>query len=291
MLLKKIKEYFDRCVRSDFDGLSFDHPIIILNALKNIIGDNRSEYSKKLLEFMELKSEEFPKRDDDQSILDKIAKNGIGLSVFVSDLEDACQSGIPENIETEAARLQWVSDNGLGGFEALVEVALQDFERLGKFSFHLFRSNIFNRDINNTWPYTRCLLKEICKKPLPEPHVNSGVNCDLRIGNNISKTINFTSAHRFWNGEYVRLDGYKREISFWIKNHYDQNEIVIDNNVEKEISYYFKNGGNFFIELAENLIKNENDVVYLESLRYIVRQSKDFHAFVSSEISTLLDKK
>ena len=47
------------------------------------------------------------------------------------------------------------------------------------------------------------------------------------------------------------MEGYKREISFWIKNHYDQNEIVIDNNVEKEISYYFKNGGNFFIELAE----------------------------------------
>ena len=105
------------------------------------------EYSKKLLELMERKSDEFPERKDDQSILEKIAKEGLGLTVFVSELEDACQSGIPEKIEREAARMQWGSDNGLGGFEALVEVALQDFERLGAFSFHLFRSNIFNRNI------------------------------------------------------------------------------------------------------------------------------------------------
>ena len=188
MLSKKIKEYFDRCVKSDYSGLSQNHPIILLNAIKNIIGDNREEHSKKLLDFMENKSKELPKRDSDQTILDDIAKEGIGLTVFVSDLEDACQSGIPENIEKEAARLQWVSDNGLGGFETLIEVALQDFERLGKFSFQLFRSNIFNRDINKTWLYTRCLLKEICKKPLPEPHENIDVDCDLLIGKTKTQT-------------------------------------------------------------------------------------------------------
>ena len=113
----------------------------------------------------------------------------------------------------------------------------------------------------------------------------------MLIGNTKTQTLNFTSAHRFWNGEYVRLGGYRREISFWIKNHYTQNEIEIDNNTRKEISFYFKNGGNFFIELAEDLIKNENDIVYLESLRYLARQSEDFHAFVSGEISSLLDNK
>ena len=144
MLSDRIKECFDRSVSSEFSGLSEEHPIIILNVLKNIIGDNREEYSKKLLEFMERKSKEFPKREDDQSILDETAKEGLGLTVFVSDLEDACQEGIPSKIEKEAAKLQWVSENGLGGFEALIEVALQDFNRLGAFSFHLFRSNIFN---------------------------------------------------------------------------------------------------------------------------------------------------
>ena len=68
MLSDRIKECFDRSVSSEFSGLSEEHPIIILNALKNIIGDNREEYSKKLLEFMERKSKEFPIREDDQSI-------------------------------------------------------------------------------------------------------------------------------------------------------------------------------------------------------------------------------
>ena len=75
MLSKTIKEYFDRCVRSEYQGSSKEHPIIILNAIKNIIGDNRKEYSKKLLELMENKSVEFPEREDDQSVLEKIAKD------------------------------------------------------------------------------------------------------------------------------------------------------------------------------------------------------------------------
>ena len=288
MLSKKIKECFDRSVSSEYNGLSQEHPIITLNALKNIIGDDRKGYSKKLLEFMEVKSNEFPKRDDDQLILDKTAKEGLGLTVFVSELEDACQTGIPEKIEKEAAKLQWVSDNGLGGFEALIEVALQDFERLGAFSFHLFRSNIFNRDILKTWSYTRCLLKEICKKPLPEPHKNEKVSCNILYGSTQLQTINFTSAHRFWNGEYVRLEGYKREISFWIKNQYNQNDILIDCNIKKEIKRYFENGGSFFIEIAEDLIDKESKIIYLESLRYLTKQSKNFHRFISHEIAKLI---
>lgn len=288
MLSKTIKEYFDRCVRSEYPGQSKEHPIIILNALKNIIGDNRKEYSKKLLELMERISLEFPEREDDQSILDKVAKEGLGLTVFVSELEDACQSGIPEKIEKEAARMQWVSDNGLGGFEALVEVALQDFERLGAFSFHLFRSNIFNRNINETWPYTRCLVKEISKNPLLEPHRKENTSCTFKIGSIRSQTVNFTSAHRFWNGEYVRSGGYKREISFWIKNQYYQSEMNIEKNIKKEITFYFNNGGNFFIDVAEDLINKKNDIIYLESLRYLSKQNKDLHGFVSSEISKLI---
>ena len=288
MLSKTIKEYFDRCVRSEYPGQSKEHPIIILNALKNIIGDNRKEYSKKLLELMERISLEFPEREDDQSILDKVAKEGLGLTVFVSELEDACQSGIPEKIEKEAARMQWVSDNGLGGFEALVEVALQDFERLGAFSFHLFRSNIFNRNINETWPYTRCLVKEISKNPLVEPHRKENTSCTFKIGSKRSQTVNFTSAHRFWNGEYVRSGGYKREISFWIKNQYYQSEMNIEKNIKKEITFYFNNGGNFFIDVAEDLINKKNDIIYLESLRYLSKQNKDFHGFISSEISKLI---
>jgi len=290
MLSKKIKEILDICVASSFPGKTNDHPIIVLNAIKNIIGDNRVEPSKKLLEFSEKKAHEFPARTDDQGILVEAAKDGVGLTIFVSDLEDACQAGIPEEIERQAARLQWVSDNGLGGLEALVEVSLQDFERLGTFAFHLLRSNIFNRDIKNTWPYTRCLLKEISKKPLPEPHVYNEIECDLIKSENELQIINLCSAHRLWNGNYVRSLGYKREISHWIKHQeiieYIENEEKISSNLQD----YYDNGGNFFIEIAEDLIDNDQDIIFLESLRYLIKKRKDYLPFVSHQILNLLEK-
>ena len=186
--------------------------------------------------------------------------------------------------------MQWVSDNGLGGLEALVEVSLQDFERLGTFAFHLLRSNIFNRDIKNTWPYTRCLLKEISKKPLPEPHVYNEIECDLIKSENELQIINLCSAHRLWNGNYVRSLGYKREISHWIKHQeiieYIENEEKISSNLQD----YYDNGGNFFIEIAEDLIDNDQDIIFLESLRYLIKKRKDYLPFVSHQILNLLEK-
>ena len=84
------------------------------------------------------------------------------------------------------------------------------------------------------------------------------------------------------------MEGYKREISFWIKNQYNQKEILIDCNIKKEIDRYFENGGSFFIEIAEDLIKKESKIIYLESLRYLTKQSKNFHRFISHEIAKLI---
>ena len=291
MLSKKIKEYLDRCVASNFTGKSSEHPIIALNAIKNIIGDNQIEPSNKLIELLKNKAHQFPAREDDQNILNEVAKDGLGLTIFVSDLEDACQTGIPDEIERQAARLQWVSDNGLGGLEALVEVALQDFERLGTFAFHLLRSNFFNRDIKNTWPYTRCLLKEICKKPLPEPHEQNVIECNLFKSENKLKIIDLCSAHRLWNGDYVRSIGYKREISHWV-NDQEEKEYIEDNKkVSKDLQAYYKNGGNFFIEIAEELIDNDEDLIFLESLRYLIKCREDYLPYTSYQISQLLKKR
>jgi len=290
MLSKKIKECLDRCVASNFTGKSSEHPIIVLNAIKNIIGDNRTEPSNKLLELLKNKAHQFPAREDDQSILNEVAKDGVGLTIFVSDLEDACQTGIPDEIERQAARLQWVSDNGLGGLEVLIEVALQDFERLGAFAFHLLRSNIFNRDIKNTWPYTRCLLKEIYKKPLPEPHEQNEIECDLFKSENKLKIIDLCSAHRLWNGDYVRSIGYKREISHWVKDQEEKEYIDSNKKVSKDLQAYYKNGGNFFIEIAEELIGNDQDLIYLESLRYLIKEREDYLPYTSNQISQLLKK-
>ena len=58
-----------------------------------------------------------PKERTIKLSLDTLAKEGLGNTVFIADLEDACQSGDSLAMEKEAARVQWVSENGLAGLD------------------------------------------------------------------------------------------------------------------------------------------------------------------------------
>ena len=58
-LQNEIKSYFDRAATLVYDGPSVIHPIITLNVLKNIIGDNRKNPSKK---FESIHSSDYPVR-------------------------------------------------------------------------------------------------------------------------------------------------------------------------------------------------------------------------------------
>lgn len=293
-LPKTIKSYFDQAVASDYNGLSNAHPIIVLNALKNIIGDDRQNPSQPLLDAMAELAEEFPQRTDDQAVLDRVAKDGLGLTVFIADLEDACQGGNPIEMEQEAARLQWVSENGLAGIDCLIEVALQDFDRLGTFVYHLQRANAFSQDVKNTWSYIRCLLKEIAKSSLPEPHdkIEIDINNYLALpAFRLSSLVSLLSvAHRLWQGDYVRINGYRREISHWFST--VSVETDSGKNVMNGLEDYFHNGGNFFIQMAEELISNpgwEAKTIQLEALRYfsINASPKDLPT-ISSHLKELI---
>ena len=273
-LQNEIKSYFDRAAALVYDGPSVIHPIITLNALKNIIGDNRNNPSQKLLDEMAKVVESYPERSDDQAILDRVAKNGLGQTVFISDLEDACQNGNPLEMEYEAAHLQWISENGLGVLEALIEVALQDFDRLGTFSYHLQRANAFNQEIKNTWTYTRCLLKEIVKLPLPEPHAKVEIDYKLKVSSKKNQVTALASAGRLWEGDYIRIKGIRRELSYWLSS--ASVEMGTGEKIMNGLEDYVKKGGNFFIEMAEGLISNLNHeakIIQLEALRYFVKNS------------------
>lgn len=273
-LQNEIKSYFDRAAALVYDGPSVIHPIITLNALKNIIGDNRNNPSQKLLDEMAKVVESYPERIDDQAILDRVAKNGLGQTVFISDLEDACQNGNPLEMEYEAAHLQWISENGLGVLEALIEVALQDFDRLGTFSYHLQRANAFNQEIKNTWTYTRCLLKEIVKSPLPEPHTRVEIDYKLKVSSKKNQVTALASAGRLWEGDYIRIKGIRRELSYWLSS--ASVEMGTGEKIMNGLEDYVKKGGNFFIEMAEGLISNLNHeakIIQLEALRYFVKNS------------------
>jgi hypothetical protein len=240
------------------------------------------------------KSEKYPQRTDDQKVLDQTAKDGLGLTVFISDLEDACQKGNPIEMEQEAARLQWVNETGLGGLEVLIEVALQGFDRLGLFAYHLQRANAFQQNKENTWIYTRCLLKEICKASLPEPH--DKVEHELwvmdQVSGNISQLNKMAAARRLWEGDYVRIDGYRRELSHWFSLLDEGAEKVDGKKIMNGLGDYVNNGGNFFIQMAEDLQDQSNweeKTIQLEALRYFIKNAtKQGQAVISMHLKELI---
>jgi hypothetical protein len=288
-LSKEIKTYFAAAVTIDYDGPSNKHPIIVLNALKNIIGDNREKPSKLLLDSMKKLIDKYPKRTDDDIILNNIAKEGIGLTVFISDLEDACQRGNSQKMENAAAKIQWVSENGLGVLEVLIEVAIQDFSRLGILSYHLQRAHHFKQEQSKTWSYNRCLLKEIAKGSMPAPHEKVKMEPKFMIPHESQLLGSMASAHRLWDGQFVRIEGIRRELSHW----FDSIQVESDNSnkINSELERYVKNGGNLFIDFAEQLIKKPNfdfKIIQLESLRFFLKKASNKHySLISKHIEEL----
>ena len=277
-LLEEIKECFDRCILSKYDGPPSEHPIVYLNSIKNIIGDNKKIPSKILLDRLKKASNALPKRKDDQKVFNEILKEGIGLTVFISDLEEACQAGDYNKMEHEAARLNSVSENGISGLEILVELGLQNFDHFGLFCYHLHRANLFNHNPGVSWNYTRCILNELCKVSLPEPHENNDIKLELNpelYNENISL---FIAAYRLSKIDSVRKNGFNREISYWIsKQDLASHSENHDKKANSDLIEYSNNGGELFINFAEELIDTPGKIVVLDSLRYLTNHGTPDH--------------
>ena len=91
-LLDRIKTCFDRSVTSDYDGPSNAHPIIKLNALKNIIGDDRQTPSQILLDALSKLSERHSQRTDDQAVLDLRKERLANWALLLAGLQTALAS-------------------------------------------------------------------------------------------------------------------------------------------------------------------------------------------------------
>ena len=263
---------------SEYIGHPFEHPIIYLNSIKNIIGDDKKTPSKILLDSLDKVSNSIPKREDDQKILNKVSKEGIGFTVFISDLEDACQTGNYKKMEYEAARLQSVSENGLSGLEVLIELGLQDLDYFGLFCFHLHRANSFDHNPIGSWHYTQCLLQELKKKKLPDPHENIDIKFELNPGLHHEKIDLLVSAYRMGNIDSVRRKGFNREISYWFSN---QNlgirSKALTSEIDSSLVEYINNGGDFYIRFAEQLIDTPSKIVTLDALRYLTNHGSPDH--------------
>ena len=226
-------------------------------------------------------------------------EDGIGLSIFISDLEDACQQGDAVQVQEEAARVYLAADGSPAILEILAELALQNVEGNGGFIFHCLRAFAFNPEKERVWSFVQCILQTMKNQPLPEPNegTNNGANDLVPIFLKCEKPIDWitvAAVWRLWESEYMRLPGFKREISHWISNqNITQNGNPDGSNPDNMVK--FRNeGGNYFVKLAENIIQSKGNIVErliaLEALRFFVKKMPiDCLPIVSNKINFLMD--
>ena len=257
---------------------SIYHPVIIINIIKNLIGDDKEQPSKILINFFIDFILDHKIRENDDYLLNQVLKSGVGVTAFAGDLEDIYQKGDWIEAEKIAAKFFLISDKTRATMDILCEMALQDIPKNGLFVFHLLRAYEFQKMVKKNWDFTRCLMLEICNNKLPKPHKFSD-KTPKNIGDKSFLNIDlalYSAMIRIWNGDYVRLKGYQREISHWIDNH-DQNYII--SNRIKLTDWLFKVEKDKYIRYAEKLILDKGkqeieklkQLVFIDSVRAILK--------------------
>ncbi len=275
------------------------HPVVCMNAVKNILGDVRDSPSEILLTYAGNYIAGLKQREKDRKVLEDMLEEGIGMTIFISDLEDACQQGNATQVQEEAARVYLVADGSPAILENLAELALQNVEGYGGFIYHCLRAFAFNPEKERVWSFVQCILQTIKKQPLPEPHKGADngfddlqpvfLNCEQPID-----WITVAAVWRLWESEYTRLPGFKREISYWISNQNTTQNGNPDGSNPDNMVKFRKEGGNYFVKLAENIIQSKKKIVErlaaLEALRFFVKKMPiDCLPIVAKKINFLMD--
>ena len=276
-----------------------NHPLIIVNSIKNIIADNRAKPSKKLLYYCLQILTEKPIRDNNNEYINDIKKDGVGSTVFVGSLEDAIQSGDWEKAKILAANIFLASDHSRAVIDIIADLGLQNIDNNGLFIFHFLRAFHFKQEKPHAWTYTCCLIDMLQSKPLPEPHIRQDLEpnklfdqvlsyCDAEL------LVTYVSILRIWGGDYVRQDSYNREISHWLYSKQSSKKKIIDKE-ESEIVLEQSIDHKNFIQIAENIISKGNpisqsskNIVILEALRHIakIKSNKIIYYYVNELISS-----
>ena len=254
------------------------HPVCVLNSIKNILGDDRNNPSITLLEFGMNYLMEFDFRENDQSSLDVAAKDGIGLTAFLGDLEDACQQGKRDEAELITAKTFLASDSSRGVMDSLCELALQDSKRNSLFIFHFLRAYQFQELKEDNWAYTACVFDWMQQSTLPVPHDEVPIQPE-NIFDNIVKggDLNwFGAVTRLWEGDYVRIRSYQRELSYGLSQ-----AVSLEQDVGPIENHWLNSDEpTKFIEATEKIVSANNSksdradkIVILESVRALSRKA------------------
>ena len=273
------------------------HPVILMNSMKNIIGDDRKNPSIALLEFAVEYMLGFEFRKNDQEQLNDSVVDGVGLTAFIGDLEDACQNGDWEKANALAAHTFVASDYSRGVLDALIELALQDTDRNVLFTFHLLRAFQFQAIRRDNWTYIKCILDYLTDSVFPNPH-NFSKKTPIDVKDEMIQSGDlslFSAVERLWYGDYVRIRGYRRELSHWCIRVIGSVSDPVDGNLDHWLVN--ENYGRKFIKLAETIVQSEkskseivNQLVILESVRALSKTaSKEQLAILGARMDQLVN--
>jgi hypothetical protein len=112
-----------------------------------------------------------------------------------------------------------------------------------------------------------------------------------QVSGDISQLNKMAAARRLWKGDYVRIEGHRRELSHWFSLLDEGAEKVDGKTIMDGLGDYVNNGGNFFIQMAEDLQDQTNweeKIIQLESLRYFIKNAtKQWQYVISMHLKEL----
>ena len=251
------------------------HPLVTMNCIKNIIGDNRTNPSEPLLSYGLHLSKERKIINYNDAIQKKEIEDDSISSVFVGELEDALQACDWNSVDELMPSIYYVSDRSRSIIDTIADLGLQNIDSNIVMIFHLLRAFNFKQKKSHVWTYACLLVNKIKSNHLPKP--SSRKDCAPKdfIENtanekDVQKLVKYAAVSRIWDGDYVRLRSYRREISSWL---YENFSIATEKNMKDT---QIKNRQIDFISVAEKIILNGNSykmisekINTLDGLRYL----------------------
>ena len=135
-LVKYLNTLLYYAVSINWDNDIKHHPLITINAIKNIIADNKTRPSKILLHHgLEILIGK--QLRDDNNNLNGIENNNSSVTVFVGNLEDAIQANDWKNAKILTAKIFLASDRSRAIIDTIADLGLQNIESNALFIFHI----------------------------------------------------------------------------------------------------------------------------------------------------------
>jgi hypothetical protein len=287
-LVVKLESLLLKSARVTYRGHPDYHPIVVINSLKNLIGDGKENPSSLLLDFGEIYLSQRSIRKRDKMMLSKLRGEGISESVFVIDLEDAILDENMKKAEIEAAKLFILADSPQAILEGIIRLILQNFERFGRMSYHTLRAFAFgNVTKENSWYFIQCILKQIKSFQFINTKKNNNTDMDdfresVLASKSERRISRFNAAYQLFHSNYVRTHLFQNSISNW-NSQYSTKKQKIKKRVNVEaINQFRQTGGDLFIKKAEHVIGTSKHkfsigkkLIFLDSLRMLCKKANE----------------